>query len=175
VIDQLETERLTLRPLTLDDIEPLVTLNSDPEVMRYINGGRASTRAEVAETVRESLGHRWMAFERSTGELVGWFSLVPSADRPDERELGYRLRRAMWKQGFAIEGSRALVDLAFTDLGVRRVWAQTMTVNAASRRVMEGCGLRYVRTFHLDWPEPIAGSELGDVEYELLKPDWEAG
>jgi RimJ/RimL family protein N-acetyltransferase len=175
VIDRFETERLALRPVTHDDIDPLMTLDSDPEVMRYINGGRASTRAEVAETVRESLGHRWMAFERSTGELVGWLSLALPVDAPDERELGYRLRRAMWKRGFAVEGSRALVDLAFNDLGVRRVWAQTMTVNAASRRVMERCGLRYVRTFHLDWPEPIAGSELGDVEYELRKPDWESG
>jgi RimJ/RimL family protein N-acetyltransferase len=44
-----------------------------------------------------------------------------------------------------------------------------MAVNLASRRVMERCGLRHVRTFHLDWPEPIAGSDQGEVEYELLR------
>jgi RimJ/RimL family protein N-acetyltransferase len=48
-----------------------------------------------------------------------------------------------------------------------------MTVNARSRRVMERCGLRYVRTFHLEWPEPIEGTEEGDVEYELTKAEWE--
>ena len=50
------------------------------------------------------------------------------------------------------------------------MWAQTMTVNDASRRVMERCGLRYVRTFFEEWSEgPIDGSEHGDVEYELLR------
>ena len=48
-----------------------------------------------------------------------------------------------------------------------------MTVNTASRRVMERCGLRYVRTFHLEWDDPIEGTEHGDVEYELTKADWE--
>ena len=48
-----------------------------------------------------------------------------------------------------------------------------MTVNTASRAVMERCGMRYVRTFHLEWPEPIEGTERGDVEYELTRTDWE--
>ena len=50
-----------------------------------------------------------------------------------------------------------------------------MTVNVASRRVMERCGLRFVRTFFTDWPGgPIEGSEEGDVEYELRAADWAA-
>ena len=48
-----------------------------------------------------------------------------------------------------------------------------MTVNAASRRVMEHCGLRFVRTFHLEGLVPIEGSDQGDVEYELTKAEWE--
>ncbi len=48
-----------------------------------------------------------------------------------------------------------------------------MTVNTASRRVMEHCGLRFVRTFFTEWPEPIAGSEQGDVEYALTRSEWE--
>ncbi len=50
-----------------------------------------------------------------------------------------------------------------------------MTVNTASRRVMERCGLRYVRTFFDEWPEPIDGSDEGDVEYELTRAEWERG
>jgi RimJ/RimL family protein N-acetyltransferase len=49
-----------------------------------------------------------------------------------------------------------------------------MTVNTASRRVMEKCGLTYLRTYHLQWPETIEGTELGDVEYALTRDDWEA-
>lgn len=174
MVDRLETERLSLRGLTVDDVEELVALDADPQVMRYINGGKATSRAEVETTVRQSLDHRWMAFERSAGAFVGWFALRPSDLDGRERELGYRLRRQAWGQGFATEGSKALIELAFTRFGVHRVWAQTMTVNAASRRVMEHSGLRYVRTFFLEWPEPIDGTEQGDVEYELSKSDWEA-
>jgi len=76
-------------------------------------------------------------------------------------------------QGFAREGSRALILKGFTELGVQRVVAETMAVNAASRRVMEKAGLRYVRTFHQEWPERIEGDEHGDVEYALRKADWE--
>jgi RimJ/RimL family protein N-acetyltransferase len=89
-----------------------------------------------------------------------------------EYELGYRLRRSCWRRGLAVEGSRALLDCAFSEQAARRVWAQTMTVNTRSRRVMEACGLRCVRTFHLEWDEPIEGTELGDVEYELLRSDY---
>jgi RimJ/RimL family protein N-acetyltransferase len=164
-----ETEHLVLRPINLDDVGLLVTLDRDPEVMRYINGGRPSTPVEVEETVRRSLGTRWVAFDRTSGEFVGWFGLRSTAQ--GAYELGYRLRRDAWGRGLATEGSRALVHAAFTELGAERVWAQTMTVNTRSRRVMERCGLRYVRTFHLEWDEPIEGTELGDVEYELVRDD----
>lgn len=59
--------------------------------------------------------------------------------------------------------------MRFRELDTQRIWAQTMTVNTASRLVLKRCGLRYVRTFHQDWGETIEGSDQGDVEYELLK------
>jgi RimJ/RimL family protein N-acetyltransferase len=165
------TERLRLRPITLDDVDLLVALDADPAVMRFISGGEPSGRDETERIVRRSLGHRWVAFERATEDFVGWFGLRPSD--PNARELGYRLRRAAWGRGLATEGARALIAEAFTTLATERVWAQTMTVNTASRRVMERCGMRFVRTFHLEGLEPIEGSEQGDVEYELRKADWE--
>ena len=170
-IERVETERLTLRPIAVDDVDLLVELDADPVVMRYITGGAPTPRAEAEGIVRRSLGHRWIASDRS-GAFVGWFGLRLSDDRGRERELGYRLRRAEWGKGLATEGSRALIDAAFTHLDTERVWAETMAVNTASRRVMERCGLRYVRTFHLEWDDPIAGTEHGEVEYELRAADW---
>jgi RimJ/RimL family protein N-acetyltransferase len=75
--------------------------------------------------------------------------------------------------GLRDRGLRALIDRAFTELGTRRVYAETMAVNTPSRRVLERVGLRFVRTFHVDWDDPIAGAEHGEVEYELLRSDWE--
>jgi len=59
-------------------------------------------------------------------------------------------------------------------LGVGQVVATTMAVNSASRRLLEKAGLRYVRTVHLDWPDPLPGNEHGDVEYRLDRNDWAA-
>jgi RimJ/RimL family protein N-acetyltransferase len=173
VIDRLDTARLHLRPLALGDVDALVELDSDPEVMRYTLYGRVSTRAEVEAVVRERIGSRWMGHERATGAFVGWYALIPRD--PGEYEIGYRLRRDVWGKGLATEGTRALIDAAFDRLGATRVWAQTMAVNTRSRVVMERCGLRHVRTFHLDWDDPIPGSEHGEVEYEVRRAETEEG
>jgi RimJ/RimL family protein N-acetyltransferase len=172
VIETVGTERLILRPLRPEDVDELVALDADPEVMRLITGGRPSSREQVEARVNASLGCRWMAYERDGAAFVGWFGLAPTDGDPRTRQLGYRLRHEHWGRGLATEGSRALIDAAFAHLDVERVWAQTMAVNVASRRVMQHCGLRFVRTFHGDWPDAIDGAEHGDVEYELRRGDW---
>jgi RimJ/RimL family protein N-acetyltransferase len=178
-----ETERLVLRRFTEHDVDVLVELDSDPEVMHFITGGRPTPREEIErETLPRWLRYYaetpgigfWAAEERATGEFVGWFHLRPGEGHPvDEPELGYRLRRSAWGKGYATEGCRALIDKAFAEHGVRRVLAETMVVHSASRRVMEKSGLQLVRVFHADWPDRIPGDEQGDVEYALDRQDWE--
>jgi RimJ/RimL family protein N-acetyltransferase len=172
-----ETERLVLRRFTEADVDALEALDADPAVMRFLNGGRATPRERLRDEVLPrflSYYDRWPGFgvwatvERTTGRFIGWNALRPPEDaEPGVVELGYRLRAEAWGKGYATEGSRALIRKGFIEYGVRRVIAQTMTVNAASRRVMEKCGLSYVRTFFEDWPETIEGTEQGDVEYAL--------
>jgi RimJ/RimL family protein N-acetyltransferase len=179
----LETERLLLRRFTDSDVDNLFELDGDPEVMRFINGGKPTPHDKIRDDTLprflrsyerfEGLGV-WATIERSTGEFLGWFEFYPWKDAgPEEVELGYRLRRSAWGKGYATEGSRALIQKGFAELGVRRVVAETMTVNTASRRVMEKAGLRYIRTFHQEWPDRIEGDEHGDVEYALTRADWE--
>ena len=62
--------------------------------------------------------------------------------------------------------------MGFTDLGVERVFGHTMTVNTASRRVMEKCGLTLVRTTPYEGADVIEGAAHGEVEYALTKPEW---
>jgi RimJ/RimL family protein N-acetyltransferase len=180
----LRTERLALRRFTTDDVDLLVELDGDPDVMHYITGGVTTSRDDIVNDFLPAfLSYYdrypgfgfWAALARATGEFIGWFHLRPApADPPDEVELGYRLRRAAWGQGYATEGSRALIAKAFTEFGVRRVHAETLVVNRASRTVMQRAGLRYVRTFHEPWPYPIPGDELGGVEYALTRDEWDA-
>lgn len=170
----LRTERLDLEPLTAEHTEDLVALDSDPEVMRFLSG-RASTRDEVLDIWmprrtdpdhdRRGLGY-WVALRG--GIFLGWFCLTP---RPEAgtAELGYRLRRDAWGPGYAVEGARAIVDHGFDTVGLRRIVADTMAVNTASRRVMERLGMQHVRTEIREWDEPLPGTNLGEVVYELTK------
>jgi RimJ/RimL family protein N-acetyltransferase len=179
----LETDRLVLRRFTDGDLDLLVELDSDPEVMRYITGGRARPREEIEREVLPALlryyerfvGYGfWAAIEKGSGAFIGWFHLRPGPGAPvDEPELGYRLRASVWGKGYATEGSRQLIDKAFTELGAKRVVAGTMAVNIRSRRVMEKAGLTLVRTSHRDWPDPIDGAGEGEVEYAIRRVDWE--
>jgi RimJ/RimL family protein N-acetyltransferase len=179
----LETQRLILRRFTMADVDNLVSLDADPDVMRFVTGGIPTSRGKIENEILpaflayyerfEGYGF-WAVIEKLTGEFLGWFHFRPrEGASTDEPELGYRLRKSAWGQGFATEGSRALIRKGFTELGVQRVVAEAMAVNLASRRVMEKAGLRLVRTFHQPWPYPIAGDEFGDVEYALDKADWE--
>ncbi|MEW1751013.1 GNAT family N-acetyltransferase [Streptomyces angustmyceticus] len=184
------TERLLLRRFTPDDAESLVALHGDPDVMHFIATGRPVPRADVLEkTLPEFLGTPdarpeghltglgvWAAALTATGRFIGWFALLPTAPgRTDEAELGYRLHRTAWGRGYATEGARALIARAFTTPDappLQRVTATTMTVNHASRRVMEKTGLRHIRTFFEEWPDHIEGAEHGDVEYALTREEW---
>ena len=177
----LETDRMVLRRFTEADADNLFDLDSDPDVMRFLNGDKPTPRDVIENEILPRLLHdyerfagygRWAAVEKSTGEFLGWFALRPrEGGGLDEAELGYRLWKSAWGKGYGTEGSRALINKGFTQLGVQRVFAQTMAVNVASRRVMEKAGLTLVRIFHQSWPDPIDGAEHGEVEYGLHKAD----
>jgi RimJ/RimL family protein N-acetyltransferase len=177
----LETDRLVLRGFTEDDVDHLYDLNADPDVMWFLNGGEPTPREEVRDRIIpfflsfyerfDGLGF-WAADARATGDFLGWFHFRPAED--GSIDLGYRLRKAAWNRGYATEGSRALIRKGFTDLGVRRVVAHTMTVNHASRRVMEKCGLAFVWTYRSGDVPDIPGADQGEVEYALTREGWEA-
>jgi RimJ/RimL family protein N-acetyltransferase len=180
----LRTERLALRQFTEDDVDNLLDLNSDPEVMRYLTGGRPTPREVIRDEIvpfhlavyerLDRLG-TWAAESATTGEFLGWFHFRPGPDGDVTNiDLGYRLRRSAWNKGYATEGSRGLINMGFTDLGVARVFGHTLAVNAASRRVLEKSGLRLVRTSPFEGPDVIEGAEHGEVEYALTRPEWEA-
>jgi RimJ/RimL family protein N-acetyltransferase len=182
------TQRMLIRPFTEADAGWLAALHGDPAVMRYIDDGKPVPAAVVAaETLPgilrdyrdlpDGMG-RFAATEKDGGAPVGWFGLRPPSsaglDRQDRgvAEVGYRLFPAAWNRGYATEGARAMVRMAFTVPGVERVIATTMAVNIGSRRVLEKAGLSLVRTFFVPWPEYLEGAEHGDVEYAISRRDW---
>jgi RimJ/RimL family protein N-acetyltransferase len=180
----LKTPQMTIRQFTTDDVDNLFDLNNDPEVMRYLTGGKPAPREEIEDKIipfhlgvyeRFARLGTWAADSNATGEFLGWFHFRPGPGaNVTNIDLGYRLRRAVWNKGYATEGSRALINMGFADLGVERVFGHAMTVNTASRRVLEKCGMTLVRTTPYEGTDVIEGSEHGEVEYALTKLEWEA-
>jgi RimJ/RimL family protein N-acetyltransferase len=198
----LATERLLLRRFTAADVDWLAGLHGDPAVMRYIDDGEpVPGGVVVAETLPAILREYgelpdglgcYAATEKASERPIGWFGLRPPGsvgltpgtsaeeaistglNHADDgtAELGYRLFPADWGRGYATEGACALVRLAFTELQLDRVVATTMTVNTASRRVLEKAGLSLVRTFFAEWPTYLEGAEHGDVEYAVTRQAW---
>jgi RimJ/RimL family protein N-acetyltransferase len=176
----LQTDRLLLRYADEDDVELLYELNSDPEVTRYLIARPLPRERIEADVLPNFLAgpdgaapRYWIAVEKASGAAIGGFALdTPTDGPPGEGELGYRLKRSAWGKGYASEGARALIDTGFRDFGLDRIWGQTMAVNLGSRRVMEKAGLTNVRTFHLEWDDPIEGVEQGEVEYAVTRAEW---
>lgn len=175
------TRRMRLRSFTTDDVDDLVALDSDPQVRRFVDDGRQVTAHGAAAAIERWQASApdgpasgcWAADELESGRFLGWFHLfVPDGGSDRERVLGYRLVAARWGRGLATEGSRALIAMAFETASIQRVTAETLTIHAASRRVMEKCGMRLARRFQAEWPVRIPGDEYGDVEYEITREMW---
>ncbi|WP_435593388.1 GNAT family N-acetyltransferase [Nocardia sp. bgisy118] len=179
----LRSPRITLVPLADEHLDYEVELDSDPEVMRYLGNGTARSHPEVEEAHRRrltaaaltpGLGY-WIGLVDD--HFVGWWVLA-APGRPDQgpvegqAELGYRLLPQHWRQGLAREGARELLRHGFEDLGLTRIFAETMMINTASRATMASIGMEYVRTFHLQWEHPIPGAEQGEVEYAITSDHW---
>ena len=157
----LETERLRLRTFSADDEDNIVALDSDPEVLRYINGGTPTPREFVRSkiiplfTTYDGPFGFWAAIEKASDEFIGWFCLRHTDD-PSEAALGYRLRRSAWGKGYATEGGRELVEIAFA-AGKRSVMAGTYEHNVRSRRVMEKLGMTLRKRYRATADDIAAG------------------
>ena len=180
----LYTERLQLVPLSDAHLDLEIALDADPEVMRYLTG-RALSRAEVEHAHQRRIAAArevpglgfWAGF--AAGEFVGWWILQPphGPDQPKvagEADLGYRLMRRHWRRGYASEGARELIRYGFDDLGLNRIFAQTMAANTAARATMSAAGLSHARAFISGpYDDLVPGAEHGEVEYEITRTTWQ--
>lgn len=159
---ELETDRLCLRQWRQTDLDPFAALNADVEVMEFfpdlLSRAESDAMARRCQTLVAERGWGLWATElKATGEFVGFVGLhVPSAELPFSPcvEVGWRLARRFWGRGYATEGGRAALHVAFRCLGEKEVVSFTSVGNSRSRRVMERLGLRAADMFdHPGIPE----------------------
>jgi RimJ/RimL family protein N-acetyltransferase len=175
----IETERLVLRRFTPDDLEPLLVFHSDPDAVRYVPyqpRDRAALEPVLARkvaggTLRETGDLIELAVVRQdSGELIGDVLLALRAPAHGTLEVGYIFNPAHGGQGFATETVRALLDLAFAELGARRVIARVDTRNTASMALLTRVGLRQEAL--LVENEYFKGELSSEADFAILSREW---
>jgi RimJ/RimL family protein N-acetyltransferase len=157
---QLETERLSLRPLELGDLDALAAFYADPEVMRFIGPGEPIDRDRSRQSLERMIGNfdaeafgQLGVVRKADGAFLGrcgllvwdtatWVpSLTSDAEGPVEIEVGYLLGRDFWGRGYATEAATAVCDWALAKLGLKRLIALIYPENARSIAVARKLGM----------------------------------
>jgi RimJ/RimL family protein N-acetyltransferase len=163
------TDRLRLEPIGAEHAEDLLHVYQDPAVAEWFGvWTREMAQDEVARMARgwEMDGvHKWMAYDRTIGTLIGRGGLSRVQLEGQERlEIGWVVRGQFWGQGYATEIGRAGLTFAFDELTADEVVSFTEARNARSRAVMERLGFRYHHNLFLEeYSEPF-------VLYSLNRP-----
>ncbi|MEV0275761.1 GNAT family N-acetyltransferase [Streptomyces sp. NPDC050610] len=173
---EIRTPRLLLRRWHEDDLGPMAEINADPQVMEWIGDGSVRDREETAEAVErweeewDDEGFGLFAVELlASGELAGFVGLSVPSFLPEvehEVEIGWRLARQFWGQGYASEGAQATLEFALQDRGLDRVISIHRTGNTASENVMRKLGMELEReTTHPLYGFPLRVHAIDLSEY----------
>jgi RimJ/RimL family protein N-acetyltransferase len=153
IMKEIETDRLLLRRFTMDDLDELSVIFSDPKVVKYLGSGKPAKRTETEHALRTIIQHwerhgfgRWAVVFKQTRELIGYGGLRSFHDVP---ELVYLLARRYWGIGLATEIARASLKYGFRKRGFERIVAMARLANRASHRVMEKVGMSFEKTTYI--------------------------
>jgi RimJ/RimL family protein N-acetyltransferase len=176
--DSIRTDRLLMRRWQDSDREPYAALNADPETMRFFPStlDRAASDAMIdrLEELFDKQGYGLWALEvASTAEFIGFTGLNPMpADVPGSGglEVGWRLARSAWHQGYATEAATAALGVAFGGLDLAEIWSMTAVLNEPSQAVMRRLGLTEYAGF--EHPRIPEGNPLRPhVAYRRARPE----
>jgi RimJ/RimL family protein N-acetyltransferase len=176
----LTTPRLKLRGWREDDLEPFAAMNADPAVMEHFPGpltrGQSDELVERIEGGFEANGFGLWALEvRATEEFIGCTGLgVPEfeAHFTPAVEVGWRLARSTWGNGYATEAARAALSFGFEEVGLAEVVSFTTSANRRSRAVMERLGMSHDPADDFDHPSlPPGHPQRPHVLYRIQPPN----
>lgn len=144
------TERLLLRDLRKQDIDPLYQIMHVPEVMRYFPNPDLPSRERIERLIARQIehwnehGYGWWAIEpKSENKLIGWSGLQYLPDT-DEVEIAYLVAQPYWGQGLAAEAAGVGLAFGFEKLELEQIVAIVHLENVASQRVAQKLGMDFV-------------------------------
>lgn len=166
------TERLRLRPMTVDDAEAMFPTLSDAELMTWWSSAPHTsveeTRAYFEPRVDRDGWRCWAITQSSNDTAIGWVA-AGEKRQGGVSEIGYILARAHWGTGIAREAVSAVIDRLFAE-GQRRVFADTDPDNTASIALLERLGFQREGLLRAEWETHIGVRD--SVILGLLKHEW---
>jgi RimJ/RimL family protein N-acetyltransferase len=176
---ELSTERLRLRRWRPADREPFAALNADPEVMAYFPDRLTREQSDLvvarieADLERDGYG-LWALETKAGGEFIGFTGLSPvTYETPftPAVEVGWRLARAAWGNGYATEAARAALAFGFDEVGLEEIVSFATVGNTRSRAVMERIGMERDPDGDFEHPRLPVGHPLAPhVLYRIAAP-----
>ena len=175
----IETERLILRRLDMNDAQDIFSYGRDPEVARHVLWEPYESVSECRSYIR-TMQRRyrmgdpssWGIELRSTGRVVGTIGYMWYQEEHSSVEVGYSLARDQWNQGLMTEALTAVIAHSFEALRLNRVEAQHELTNPASGQVMKKCGMRYEGTLRERLRNK--GRYVDVALYAILRSDYAA-
>lgn len=170
----LKTKRLLFRQFTLDDVDRLHQIYSQPEMMRYIGDGSVPTYEQTKDWVQRQMDtydqnqrDLWATVEKKSGSFIGRCGLISwEIESVKELEVGYLIDRNYWGEGFGTEAAQGIRDFAFQTYDISQLISLVQYSNQASRRVAEKNGM------HLWKIIPFHGVSNVCV-YRIQRKEWE--
>lgn len=177
-IVEIETKRLILRQWNKDDLEKFALLNLDPEVMEYLpkisSKEESNTLADkIMNLISENGWGFWAVETKTDNSFIGFVGLnEPKYELPVKPciEVGWRLAREYWGNGYATEAGKASLEYAFNNLDVKEIYSFTSIANKRSQAVMERLQLVNI---HSNFDHPSIPSDSQYREHVLYKIDKE--
>jgi RimJ/RimL family protein N-acetyltransferase len=173
----LRAPRLTLRPLTEADVVDVLSVFSDPLVLRYWDGPLMATQQDAMQYIdRIHYGFRrrellqWGIAEAATDAVVGTCTLTHLSLTHGRAEIGFALKQARWGQGLGSEAVTAVVGFSFADFGLHRIEADVDPRNERSLKLLDRLGFR--REGHLRERYFMNGERQDAILMAMLRSDW---
>ncbi len=146
----LETDRLVLRKLKVSDYLDMYEYSCLDEVTRYLlwrsHPDSRYTKdylAYIQSQYRAGEFFDWALVEKSSGKMIGTCGFAKLDTENNSAEVGYVINPYFWRQGFATEALKKVIEFGFFELNLHRIEARYIVGNEVSRRVMEKCGMRF--------------------------------
>ena len=172
------TERLSISPLAMDNLETFVAYRQDPEVARYQSWETGFSTQQGTDLIAAQEGvvlpapGEWLQLairDRATGGLRGDLALHAIVDRDGEFEIGFTLARDHQGKGLAREAARRLLDFLFTEVEAQAVRASCDRRNAPSVALLRALGFRALPTE--GWVEDFKGERVSVDVFEITPKD----